>query len=89
MVKKIQSEVGDDQLWTSIASPIACLIENKVIFLLKIMLMLMLIYDKPLLSGQPPYKRLAGASLSPTSCSFFPATLAIKQPLASTKKVAA
>ena len=87
MVKKIQTEVGDDQLWTSIASPITCLIENKVMFLLKIMLML--IYDKPLLSGQPPYKRLAGASLSPTSCSFFPATLAIKRPLASTKKVAA
>ena len=52
MMKKIQSEVGDDKLWTGIASPITCLIHNKVMFVLKIMLML--IYDKPLLSGQPP-----------------------------------
>ena len=40
----------NDCLWTSIASPVARLFQNKVMFLL----MIMLIYDKPLLSGQPP-----------------------------------
>ena len=40
----------DDRLWTSNASPIAHLFCNKVMFLL----MIMLIYDKPILSGQPP-----------------------------------
>ena len=40
----------DDRLWTSNASPIAHLFRNKVMFLL----MIMLIYDKPILSGQPP-----------------------------------
>ena len=39
-----------DRLWTSNASPIACMFHNKVMFLL----MIMLIYDKPILSGQPP-----------------------------------
>ena len=37
----------DDRLWTSNASPIAHLFRNKVMFLL----MIMLIYDKPILSG--------------------------------------
>ena len=40
----------DDRLWTSNVSPIAHLFRNKVMFLL----MIMLIYDKPILSGQPP-----------------------------------
>ena len=40
---------GDDRLWTSNASPVACLSQNKLMFLLKILL----IYDKPLSSGQP------------------------------------
>ena len=40
----------DDRSWTSNASPIAHLFRNKVMFLL----MIMLIYDKPILSGQPP-----------------------------------
>ena len=40
----------DDRLWTSNTSPVARLFQNKLMFLLKIML----IYDKPLLSGQPP-----------------------------------
>ena len=40
----------DDRLWTSNASPIAHLFRNKVMLLL----MIMLIYDKPILSGQPP-----------------------------------
>ena len=40
----------DDRLWTSNASPVARLFRNKVMFLL----MIMLIYDKPLLSDQPP-----------------------------------
>ena len=47
----IQSEIdGDDRLWTGNASPVARLFQNKVMFLLKIML----IYDEPLLSLQPP-----------------------------------
>ena len=40
----------DDRLYISTASPVACLFQNKVMFLLKIML----IYDDPLLSSQPP-----------------------------------
>ena len=39
----------DDRLWTSNAFSVARLFQNKVMFLL----MIMLIYDKPLLSGQP------------------------------------
>ena len=37
----MQSEIdGDDRLWTSNADPVvACLFQNKVMFLLKIMLM--------------------------------------------------
>ena len=51
MIKKIQSEIEDaDQLWTSNAAPDVCLFQNKVVFLLKIIL----IYDEPLLRGQPP-----------------------------------
>ena len=50
MMRKIKCEVeGDDRLWTSNASPIALLFQNKVMFLLKIML----ISDEPLLSSQP------------------------------------
>ena len=41
---------ADDRLWTSNASPVVRLFRNKVMFLL----MIMLIFDKPLLSGQPP-----------------------------------
>ena len=41
---------GADQLWTRYAAPGVCLFQNKVMFLLKIML----IYDDPLLSSQPP-----------------------------------
>ena len=44
----VKIEVGV-QLWTSNASPITCLFRNEVTFLLKIML----IHDKPLLSGHP------------------------------------
>ena len=40
----------DDQLWIRNASPVTRLFQNKVMFLLKIML----ISDKPLLTGQPP-----------------------------------
>ena len=51
VIKEMQSEIEDaDQLWTSYAAPYVCLFQNKVMFLLKIML----IYDDPLLSGQPP-----------------------------------
>ena len=41
---------GDDRLWTSNATLVACLFQIKVILLLKIMQ----IYNEPLLSGQPP-----------------------------------
>ena len=41
---------GDDWLWTSNASPVVCVFQGKVMFLLKITL----IYDKSLLSGKPP-----------------------------------
>ena len=44
----------DDLLWTSNAFPVARLFQNKAMFLL----MIMLIYDKPLLSGQPPLSGL-------------------------------
>lgn len=49
---KIPSEKeGDDQLWwNSNASSVVHLFQNKVMLLLKIML----IYDAPLLNGQPP-----------------------------------
>ena len=40
----------DDQLWTSNASPVMHLFQNKVMFLLKIMI----ISDGPPLSSQPP-----------------------------------
>ena len=51
VIKEMQSEIeGADQLWTRYAAPGVCLLQNKVMFLLKIML----IYDDPLLSGQPP-----------------------------------
>ena len=51
MIKKIQSEIEDaNQLWTSNAAPDVCLFQNKVMFPLKIIL----IYDEPLLKGQPP-----------------------------------
>ena len=40
----------DDQLWIRNASPVVRLFQNKVMFLLKIML----ISEKPLLTGQPP-----------------------------------
>ena len=47
----MQSEIeGADQLWTSYAAPDVCLFQNKVVFLLKIML----IYGDPLLSSKPP-----------------------------------
>ena len=39
---------NDDQLWTSNAGPIACLLKNLVIFLLKIMLIHDPVYDKPM-----------------------------------------
>ena len=42
----MQSEI-DDRLWTTNTSLVERLIQNKVMFLLKIML----IYNKPLLSG--------------------------------------
>ena len=41
---------GDDRLLTRNASSVMLLFQNKVMFLLKIML----IYDEALLSGQPP-----------------------------------
>ena len=44
---------ADDRLWTSNASPVTRLFQNKVMFLLKIML----ITDEPLLSGQPLLSR--------------------------------
>ena len=51
--RKIQSEVEvQDRLGTSHASPVASLFQNKVMFLLKIIL----IYDTLLLSGQTPLK---------------------------------
>ena len=47
----MQSEIeGGNQVWTSDASSLARLFQSKVMFLLKIMLN----YDEPLLSGQPP-----------------------------------
>ena len=43
----MQAEIkGDDRLWTSNASPVAPFSQNKVMFLLKILL----IFDEPLLS---------------------------------------
>lgn len=52
MKEKItQSEIEvDNGLWSSNASPIVCLFQNKVMFLLKIIL----INDKPLLNGLSP-----------------------------------
>ena len=39
MIKEIvESEIGDNWLWTSNATPAACLFQNKVMFMLKIML---------------------------------------------------
>ena len=50
-MRKIKAEVvGGDRLWTSYASPVALLFQDKLMFLLKIML----ISDEPLLSSQPP-----------------------------------
>ena len=50
-MREIKAEVeADDRLWTSNASPIALLFQNKMMFLLKILL----ISDEPLLSNQPP-----------------------------------
>ena len=47
----MQSKIeGDYRLWTSSAVSVAYLFENKVMFLLTILV----ICDKPLLSGQPP-----------------------------------
>ena len=49
---KARDTKGDDQFWCSNAAHVACLFENliiKAMFLLKIML----IYDEPLLRGQP------------------------------------
>ena len=37
-------------MWNNNAAPVTCLFQNKVMFLLEIML----IYDQPLLSGQAP-----------------------------------
>ena len=42
---------GDGRLWTSNAVPVTCLFQNKVMFLLKIML----IYDDPLTIKRPPW----------------------------------
>ena len=53
----------DDELWTSNASPVMHLFQNKVMFLLKIML----ISDEPLLSGQPP---LSCHLLVPRGCGY-------------------
>ena len=39
---------GDDRLGTSDAAPVACLSQNKVMFLLKVIL----IFDEPLLGGE-------------------------------------
>ena len=49
MMNKNKILEGDDRLWSSDVSLIAYLFQTKVMFLLKIML----IYDKPLLCGQP------------------------------------
>lgn len=50
-MRKIKAEVvGGDRLWTSYASPVALLFQDKLMFQLKIML----ISDEPLLSSQPP-----------------------------------
>ena len=43
---KENTVIGDNQLWTSIAAPIAYLFQNKVMSLLRILL----IYDEPLSS---------------------------------------
>ena len=52
---KLQSEIeGDDQFWTNNTSPVAFLFLNKVMFLLRNMLIHDPVYDEPLLSGQPP-----------------------------------
>ena len=57
---------GDDQFWTSNASPVTHLFQNNVMFLLKIMLIFFFIYDESLLSSQPP---LSGHLLIPRGCS--------------------
>ena len=49
MMNKNKVLEGDDQLWSSDVPLIAYLFQTKVMLLLKIML----IYDKPLLCGQP------------------------------------
>ena len=49
MMNKNKVLEGDDHLWSSDVPLIAYLFQTKVMFLLKIML----IYDKPLLYGQP------------------------------------
>ena len=54
MMKEKKSEIeSDNQLWTSNASFVALLSENKVTFLLKIIL----INDEPLLRGHLPVLR--------------------------------
>ena len=47
---KCSPKIGYNRLWTSNASSVTLLFQNKVMLLLKIML----IYDEALLSGQPP-----------------------------------
>ena len=49
MMNKNKVLEGDDQLWSSDVPLIAYLFQTKVMFLLKITL----IYDKPVLCGQP------------------------------------
>ena len=58
MVKETTVELEvDDRLWTSNASPVVRLFQNKLMFLLKIML----IYDKPLFERPTPIRQpLAG-----------------------------
>ena len=55
MIKEIvESEIGDNWLWTSNATPAACLFQNKVMFMLKDYAFLC----KPLLSSQTPFGSL-------------------------------
>ena len=50
-MRKIKAEVvGGDRLWTSYASPVALLFQDKLMFLLKIMLR----SDETLWSSEPP-----------------------------------
>ena len=61
MKENMVRDRSDDRLWNNNAGPVASLFQNKVMFLLQ-KVKIMLIYDEPLLSTQTP---LSGHLLVP------------------------